>query len=238
VAHGGQNWQDFTTFETVALGVGGADFYRKALVQLDSATLKSPTMEKVLTTFKRIKGYTDKNAPGRDWNLATAMVIKGEAGMQIMGDWAKGEFLAAGKVPGKDFLCLPAPGTATAFSFNIDSFAMFQLKSVEAQKAQGYLASALMGQEFQETFNLAKGSIPARQNMKMDKFDACGKASARDFAGAAKAGRLVPSNAHGMAVSPALEGAIKDIVSQYWNDDRFTTQAAMRAMTEATQKRK
>src|SRR5688572_22111142 len=51
VAHGGQNWQDFTTFESVALGVGGVEFYKKALVQLDAATLKSPTMEKVLTTF-------------------------------------------------------------------------------------------------------------------------------------------------------------------------------------------
>lgn len=77
VAHGGQNWQDFTTFEAVALGVGGADFYKKALVQLDPGSVSSPTMEKVLSTFKRIKGYTDKNAPGRDWNLATAMVIKG-----------------------------------------------------------------------------------------------------------------------------------------------------------------
>jgi glucose/mannose transport system substrate-binding protein len=48
----------------------------------------------------------------------------------------------------------------------------------------------------------------------------------------------VPSIAHGMAVSPALEGAIKDIVSQYWNDDRFTTAAAMRALTEATQKKR
>ena len=69
-------------------------------------------MQKVLETFKKVKGYTDKNAPGRDWNLATAMVIKGEAGMQLMGDWAKGEFLAAGKVPGKDFACVAAPGTA------------------------------------------------------------------------------------------------------------------------------
>src|SRR5512138_2829240 len=85
VAHGGQNWQDFTTFETVALGVGGADFYKKALVQLDAGSLKSPTMDKVLGTFKKVKTYTDKNAPGRDSNLATAMVIKGEAGMQIMG---------------------------------------------------------------------------------------------------------------------------------------------------------
>ncbi|WP_285199494.1 extracellular solute-binding protein, partial [Klebsiella pneumoniae] len=88
VAHGGQNWQDFTTFESVALGVGGTEFYKKALVQLYQATLKSETMTKVLTTFKRVKSYTDKNAPGRDWNLATAMVIRGEAGMQLMGDWA------------------------------------------------------------------------------------------------------------------------------------------------------
>jgi glucose/mannose transport system substrate-binding protein len=28
VAHGGQNWQDFTTFESVVLGVGGPKFYR------------------------------------------------------------------------------------------------------------------------------------------------------------------------------------------------------------------
>ncbi|MDH4051343.1 MAG: ABC transporter substrate-binding protein, partial [Rubrivivax sp.] len=98
LAHGGQNWQDFTTFEDVVLGVGGADFYQKAMVQRDQAALTSPTMEKVLAAFKKVHSYTDKNAPGRDWNLATAMVIKGEAGMQLMGDWAKGEFAAAGKV--------------------------------------------------------------------------------------------------------------------------------------------
>ena len=86
IAHGGQNWQDFTTFEAVALGVGGAEFYKKALVQLDPSSVSSPTMEKVLATFKRVKGYTDKNAPGRDWNLATAMVIKGEAGMPLIED--------------------------------------------------------------------------------------------------------------------------------------------------------
>ena len=97
-------------------------------MQLDPASLKSPTMLKVLETFKKVKGYTDKNAPGRDWNLATAMVIKGEAGMQLMGDWAKGEFIAAGKVPGKDFVCVAAPGTAKAYTYNVDSFALFKLK--------------------------------------------------------------------------------------------------------------
>ena len=237
VAHGGQNWQDFTTFESVALGVGGADFYKKAFVQLDPATLKSPTMTKVLDTFKKVKGYTDKNAPGRDWNLATAMVIKGEAGMQLMGDWAKGEFIAAGKKPGADFGCIAAPGTAKSFTYNVDSFAMFQLKNADNAKAQQDLAAAIMSPEFQEVFNLNKGSIPVRMGMKLDKFDDCAKTSAADFNASAKAGSLVPSVAHGMAVPSAVEGAIKDVVSQFWNDDKMSSAQAMDRIANAAKTR-
>ncbi len=237
VAHGGQNWQDFTTFESVALGVGGAEFYKKALVQLDAETLKGATMLKSLETFKRVKAYTDRNANGRDWNLATAMVIKGEAGMQLMGDWAKGEFVAAGKVPGKDFVCAAAPGTARSFTYNVDSFALFKLKDTANQKAQQDLASAIMSPEFQESFNLSKGSIPVRLNLKLDKFDDCAKASAADFVASAKAGTLVPSIAHGMAVPSATEGAIKDVVSQFWNDEKMTAAQAQGRLVAAARTR-
>jgi len=226
VAHGGQNWQDFTTFEIVALGLGGPDFYKKALIDLDAGELTGPTMLKVLETFRRIKGYTDKNASGRDWNLATAMIIKGEAGMQLMGDWAKGEFLAAGKVPGKDFVCVAAPGSANAYTYNVDSFALFALKDPAKQKAQQDLAISIMSPAFQETFNFYKGSIPVRLNMNLDKFDDCAKKSSVDFVNTAKAGTLFPSIAHGMAVPPAVEGAIKDVISQFWNDDKQTPSAA------------
>ena len=233
VAHGGQNWQDFTTFESVVLGVGGNKFYNDALVKLDPKALGSDTMKKSLETFRRIKGYTDAAAPGRDWNLATAMVMQGKAGFQFMGDWAKGEFIAAGKVPGKDFLCAAAPGTASAFTFNVDSFAMYKLKSADAQKAQADLAVAIMGPEFQEVFNLNKGSIPVRLAMKMDKFDDCAKTSAKDFVDTAKSGGLVPSVAHGMAISPAAEGAIKDAVSQFWNDDKISVADAQKKIAAA-----
>jgi glucose/mannose transport system substrate-binding protein len=226
LAHGGQNWQDFTTFESVALGVGGADFYKKALVQLDPATLTGATMTRVLDTFKKVKTYTDKNAAGRDWNLATAMVIKGEAGMQLMGDWAKGEFLAAGKKPGKDFTCAAAPGTAKSFTFNVDSFAMFKLKNEANVKAQKDLAAAVMSSQFQEVFNLNKGSIPVRLNMDLAKFDDCAKTSAADFVATAKSGALVPSIAHGMSVPAAISGAMQDAVSQFWNDDKMSTKDA------------
>jgi glucose/mannose transport system substrate-binding protein len=114
---------------------------------------------------------------------------------------------------------------------------MFKLKSPDAQKAQGYLASAMMGQEFQEAFNLAKGSIPARQQMKMSKFDICAKASERDFVSAAKNGRLVPSVSQGMAVPPAVEAAFKDIIGRYWNDDRITADAATKALLDASRKK-
>lgn len=233
VAHGGQNWQDFTTFESVVLGVGGAKFYQDALVKLDGKALASPTMTKSLETFRKIKGYTDAAAPGRDWNLATAMVMQGKAGFQFMGDWAKGEFLAAGKVPGKDFLCAAAPGTANAFTFNVDSFAMYKLKDAGAQKAQADLAASIMSPAFQEVFNLNKGSIPVRLNMDMAKFDDCAKLSSKDFVDTAKTGGLVPSVAHGMAISPAAEGAIKDAVSQFWNDDKISVADAQKKIAAA-----
>ncbi|WP_281810315.1 ABC transporter substrate-binding protein [Limnohabitans sp. MORI2] len=233
VAHGGQNWQDFTTFESVVLGVGGAKFYQDALVKLDPKALNSPTMKKSLETFRKIKGYTDAAAPGRDWNLATAMVMQGKAGFQFMGDWAKGEFVAAGKKPGKDFLCAAAPGTAKSYTFNVDSFAMFKLKDAGAQKAQGDLAASIMSTDFQEVFNLNKGSIPVRLNMSMAKFDDCAKLSSKDFVDTAKTGGLVPSVAHGMAISPATEGAIKDMVSQFWNDDKISVDEGQKRLVAA-----
>nr|MCU0943356.1 sugar ABC transporter substrate-binding protein [Hydrogenophaga sp.] len=159
--------------------------------------------------------------------------MQGKAGFQFMGDWAKGEFIAAGKVPGKDFLCAAAPGTANAFTFNVDSFAMYKLKDANAQKAQGDLAAAIMSPAFQEVFNLNKGSIPVRLNMNMAKFDDCAKLSSKDFVDTAKTGGLVPSVAHGMAISPAAEGAIKDVVSQFWNDPKISVADAMKRIAQA-----
>lgn len=233
VAHGGQNWQDFTTFESVVLGVGGAKFYQDALVKLDDKALNSDTMKKSLETFRRIKTYTDPAAPGRDWNLATAMLIQDKAGFQLMGDWAKGEFVAAKKSPGKDFLCAAAPGSANSFTFNVDSFILFKLKSEPAQRAQGVLASSIMGGEFQELFSLNKGSIPVRTDVRMNRFDDCAKLSSKDFTESAKTGGLVPSVAHGMAIAPATEGAIKDVISQFWNDDKVSVADAMKKIATA-----
>lgn len=232
IAHGGQPWQDATVFESVALGVGGADFYKKALVQLDQATLTGPTMIKTFDTLAKIKTYIDKESAGRDWNLATAMVINGKAGMQFMGDWAKGEFTAAGKQPGKDFLCLPAPGTDKSYTFNIDSMTMFKTKTAEQRSSQLALAGAIMSPEFQEVFNLNKGSIPVKSGVSRAKFDSCAIKSMEDLDATSKNNSLVPSFAHGMAIDSAKAGAIQDVIAKFMNSS-MTSQAAVKALAKA-----
>ena len=218
LAHGGQPWQDATVFEAVALDVLGSEDYNKAFVDLDMDVLSGDKMVEVFTKFKKMRDYTDSNSPGRDWNVATSMVINGEAAMQIMGDWAKGEFTAAGKVPGKDYICAPAPGTDGQFTFNIDSFAFFELGDKENQKAQQDLAKTILTKDFQEVFNLNKGSIPVRLDMDMSKFDQCALDSMATFKSSAESGDLVPSMAHGLATTSYAQGAINDVVTNFFNE--------------------
>jgi glucose/mannose transport system substrate-binding protein len=213
--------------------VGGADFYRKALVELDQEALTSETMVKSFDQLRKLRGYVDPNFSGRDWNLATAMVMKGEAGFQIMGDWAKGEFLAAGKKPGVDFLCAPTPGGA--FNLNSDSFTFFKVSGKDEVEGQQVLAGLIMSPAFQETFNLAKGSIPARTDVKLDKFDSCAMKSHEDLLAAIANNALVPSMAHEMAIPRTIRGEFLDLVTNFFNSD-MSSQDATKQLAEAVKR--
>jgi glucose/mannose transport system substrate-binding protein len=223
LAHGGQAWQDATVFEAVALGVLGAEGFRKAFVDLDMDTLKSDEMKAVFDQMRTMRGYVDDNFSGRDWNLATAMVMNGEAAFQIMGDWAKGEFMAAGKVPGEDFLCASVPGDG--FLYNVDSFAMFTVDGDDKKAGQDLLAELIVGQNFQKVFNLNKGSIPARTDVSLEEFDSCAHLSAKDMTESSDNGSLLPSYAHGMALRGAQAGAITDVVTAHFNSDMSSDEA-------------
>ncbi|WP_170582441.1 ABC transporter substrate-binding protein [Ruegeria arenilitoris] len=223
LAHGGQAWQDATVFEAVALGIGGPEFFKKAFVDLDPETLTSDTMVQIFDQMRTLRGFVDENFSGRDWNLATAMVMNGEAAFQIMGDWAKGEFLAAGKVPGEDFLCASTPGDG--YLYNVDSFAMFDVDGDDKRAGQELLAKLIVAPKFQEVFNLNKGSIPARTDVALDKFDICAKISAEDMGASSANGSLLPSYAHGMALRGAQAGAITDVVTAHFNSDMSSADA-------------
>jgi glucose/mannose transport system substrate-binding protein len=233
LAHGGQPWQDLTTFEAVVLGVGGAPFYRDALVKMDPAALRSDTMAKSIDIFRRLKTYTDAGAPNREWSQATSMVIKGQAAMQIMGDWAKGEFLAAGKKPEADFICTATPGTWKSFDYNVDSFAMFRLSDPQAVAGEKALATTIMSGKFQELFNLNKGSIPVALGSNMSNFDYCARESSAYFVASSLANTLVPSFAHKMAQPDARVAAVQTIVAKIWDDASYPAAKAMADLAAA-----
>ena len=225
LAHGGQAWQDATIFDAVVLSMGN-DFYKRSMIDLDPAALNSPEMVEVFNRMTKLRSYVDDNFSGRDWNLASAMVINNEAGMQMMGDWAKGEFLKAGKVPGTDFVCIRFPGTQGSVTFNSDQFAMFNVTDPEAKAAQAKMASSVEDPAFQSAFNVVKGSVPARTDVPDTAFDDCGKKGIADLAEANGNGGLFGSMAHGHAAPAAIKNAVYDVVTAQFNGEYDAETAA------------
>ena len=232
LALGGQAWQEATMFDSVVLSTGGADFYKKAFNDLDGASLKSATMKKSFDNLAKLVTYADANYSGRDWNLATAMVIKGDALVQVMGDWAKGEFVAAKKAPGTDFLCYRFPGTDGTVIYNSDMFGMFKV-SADRQAAQAALATATLSKSFQSAFNVVKGSVPARTDVPDTDFDACGKKGIADLKAANNKGTLFGSLAQGYGAPPAIANAYKDVVSKFVHGQIKTSDEAVAQLVKA-----
>ena len=232
IAHGGQAWQDATVFEAVVVTTGGPDFYKKALNDFDPEALGSDTMKQVFDRMTQLKGYFDPNFSGRDWNLSTAMVMNGEAGIQFMGDWAKGEFINAGKVPGTDFVCARFPGTQGTVLFNADQFVMFAVGD-DKLSAQKKLASAIEDPSFQVAFNKVKGSVPARTDISDAEFDDCAKKGMADLAEASSAGTLFGSLAHGHGAPAAVKNAVYDVVTRHLNGEIASSDEAVTALVDA-----
>ena len=232
LGHGGQAWQEATIFDGVVLSLG-TDFYRKAMIELDPEALGSDTMKEAFDRMAKLRSYVDDNFSGRDWNLASAMVIEGKAGMQMMGDWAKGEFLNAGKVPGEDFVCIRFPGTQGAVTFNSDQFAMFAVGE-DRVPAQLLMASAIMNPKFQSAFNVVKGSVPARTDVPDADFDACGRKGMKDLAEANEAGTLFGSMAHGHAAPAGVKNALYDVVTAHFNGE-YDSAAAVEELVNAVE---
>jgi glucose/mannose transport system substrate-binding protein len=229
LALGGQPWQEATMFDSIVASTGGIEFYKKAFIDLDENALKSDTMKKAFDNLGKLRDYVDPNYTGRDWNLATAMVIKGDALVQVMGDWAKGEFKLANKEPGKDFLCYRFPGTDGSVIYNTDMFAFFQVPA-DRQAAQLALADATMSKEVQVAFNVIKGSVPARMDISDEAFDACGKKGIADVKAANAKGTFVGSVAHNYAMPPALATAYYDVVTKYLHGEIKTSDEAVRQL--------
>lgn len=212
LAHGGQAWQENIVFMAVLANVGGRELYLKVLRDRDPRAITSPAFTRVLHTFKRLKSYTDVGSPGRNWNDATAMLISGRAGVQIMGDWVKAEFGAAGQVSGRDFGCIASFGANAPLIIQGDAFVFPVSDDARATRTQQQLAGVMASPATQMAFNLVKGSLPVRTDIDPARFDACSQAAITAMRDTA---RQVGNSE--IYLTPDLNGALMDILTAFWN---------------------
>lgn len=225
IALSDQSWQILEVFEAILTDQNGTDFYKKAVIDLDEAALSGPEMLKAFDTLREVRGLVDDGFTGRDWAVATGMVASGEAAMQIMGDWAKGEFLAKGMKPGVDFLCFPTPAATPNFKFVIDAFGTFANEDPAITAGQDAWVESIMDPENQKQFNLIKGSIPARIDVSVDDFDDCAKRSFADREAAVAAGTMVGGLTEGFAAQPQFAGIFFDVVGQFFVTEMTSDEA-------------
>jgi glucose/mannose transport system substrate-binding protein len=217
LAQGGQGWQERLLFDSVLLADGGPDLFYAVYRDKDLDAVKSDKFHKAVDTYGQLRALVDPGSPGRNWNDATSLVITGKAAMQVMGDWAKGEFIAAGQTADKEYGCAILPG---GYVMGGDVFVFPLIDNPAQRAAQDKMAELMLAPDTQLAFNSKKGSVPARLDVDVSSLDACaqkGMAALRDPK------NQIPST--NFLSSPDLVGATEDVITEFWNTPGMTTDA-------------
>ncbi|KQZ32989.1 ABC transporter substrate-binding protein [Duganella sp. Root1480D1] len=227
LAHGGQAWQEHILFASLLANMGGRQLYLQVMRDRDQRVINSEPVRKVLLAYKRLQSYVDPASPGRNWNDATAMLVSGKAGVQIMGDWAKGEFSNAKMAPGVDFGCIPGLGANSPYLIQGDAFVFPRSDRAEVQQAQKLMTKVLLAPATQVSFNKLKGSVPPRADADTSQLDACARVGA-----AIMRDRNRQAGAPEIYLTPDQNGAVQDALTAYWNTS-MPVEKAQKALAAA-----
>ena len=221
LAMGGQSWQQAGAFGVMAVAIAGQDAYLAVNRDKDEAVAAGPEYAKVFEAAAQAREFS-RGSNVQDWNQATNMVITGEAGAQIMGDWAQGEFALAGKTAGTDYSCLPGLGLNAVLDAGGDAFYFPKQDDPEVEAAQKELAALLLTPEVQVAFNAAKGSLPVRGDVDMGTVNDCTKQGLTLLAD----GKVLPAGT--MLLSPDTNQQVNDLITEFWNGDMTAADAQAR----------
>ncbi|WP_103332950.1 ABC transporter substrate-binding protein [Pseudotabrizicola formosa] len=212
LALGNQAWQSNLAFNAITVAVAGLDVWKQVNVEKNMEVAAGPEMAAVFAAVGDARKLAAKSTV-QDWNQATNLVLSGEAGGQIMGDWAQGEFSVAEKVAGTDYTCLPGLGLNAYLSTGGDAFYFPKNDDAEVEAAQKRLAALLVSPEVQVAFNLKKGSLPIRGDIDLAAANDCMKKGLEVLA----SGNLVPSG--DMSWSPDVVKQNEDLMVEFFRTD-------------------
>jgi len=212
LALGNQPWQSNLAFGAITVAVAGLDVWKAVNVDKNMDVAAGPEMAAVFEAAAQARELARKSTV-QDWNQATNLVLTGQAGGQIMGDWAQGEFQVAEQVAGEDYTCLPGLGLNTYLSTGGDAFYFPKNDDPEIEAAQKRLAALLVSPEVQVAFNLKKGSLPIRGDVDLAAANDCMKKGLEVLA----SGNLVPSG--DMVWSPDVQNQAQDLLVEFMKSD-------------------
>ncbi|MBL1435716.1 MAG: carbohydrate ABC transporter substrate-binding protein [Rhodobacteraceae bacterium] len=217
LAMGQKNWHVNGAFGVISVALGGLDWFDSVNVDRDAEVVNSDLSKSIWQAFADARELSvGSNVTA--WNEATNLVITGKAGGQIMGDWAQGEFAAAGQVAGVDYTCLPGLGANEVISTGGDSFYFPKNDDPEVEAAQLVLASLLISKEVQVAFNLAKGSLPVRGDVDLSAANDCMKKGLEILA----AGNILPDG--NQLWTPGDQAAFDELAVEFWNDPSISAE--------------
>jgi glucose/mannose transport system substrate-binding protein len=161
LAIGAQPWQLEYLLGSCIVYVSG-DLYDNVFgLKPNRAAFDSKEMRQALAYFRKIQREADPGAANRNWNDTTAMVIRGDALMQMHGDWMKGEFAAAKKKIGVDYDTMLIPGTK-GVQVTIDEETFLKPNNDLKKASEEALFNIMLQKDITERFSVIKGSTPVR----------------------------------------------------------------------------
>ncbi|WP_341486623.1 ABC transporter substrate-binding protein [Pararhizobium sp. A13] len=228
VAVGGGRWEISLIFNNIMYQKLGAEGYAR-VISGDPAMVNDPRMIEALEVLRRVSRYAEPVAAreSKTWADATAAVGRGEAGMQFMGDWAKGELSARGYTVDKDFGCSLVPGTAIAYFMVIDAFAFPLTSREEEAEGQQAFARMVLDRDNQVAFSRIKGSLPVRTDVDPSGLDRCGRLGLQMIA--EKKGEV---SAQSMAMPSQMSEGWIGILADFFNDQTISPETAQQRLRE------
>ena len=210
-------WASTHLFEVVLTGTLGPEQYNG--LWTGETDWNGPEVTQALENMAAMLEHANPDHSALSWDQANDLVMQGQAGMTIMGDWVDADNLA--KDFGDSGWASP-PGTQGTFVALSDTFGLPQ-GAPHPETVREWLR--LIGSKSgQEAFNPVKGSICARSDCDPDLFGPYLQSAMQDWA----QDDIVPSLAHGAAASESWVTLINDVMTVFVTDrDVASAQAGL-----------
>jgi glucose/mannose transport system substrate-binding protein len=207
LAGGEGSWAMAHLLDYVLLASMGADKFEGLFTGATSWT--GPEVAAAIKNYQRLLSYGDKGKNSYGWGEAGAAITKGTGGFFIMGDWASAQWQNEGSKLGTDYTFAAAPGTVGLYQWLSDTFTL----PVGAKHRNAALTWLKLcgSKEGQDAFNPLKGSISARTDSDLTKYDAYLQAAAADWG----KDRLVGSTVHGVNADNTFMSAMNAALGKY-----------------------